>query len=235
MGGMQEGSAGVRGDILDAVLSATILVVGVDAAKGQGLFRGGDGGAKSSGVKEAIVGVVVADGDAVGGAELFKSLFGGNGGLLIHVRHEVHIREVGEVVDKDGSAGVTGGSGGASVSGDKTGGGTDELIEADYLTWESGGFDGSLIVDAFGTPRFAVRFAVGAAGAEGGRDIGKLVRDDVGTGKELKAGEAEVSKTFMVDKEGVLFALSVCEGGVHVGGRRGSAIGQEVERLGRGG
>jgi len=36
--GVQQGGAGVLGDVLDAVLGAPVLMMGVDAAEGQGLI-----------------------------------------------------------------------------------------------------------------------------------------------------------------------------------------------------
>ena len=49
-------------------------------------------------------------------------------------------------------------------------------------------------------------FAIGAARAERGRYRGKFARDEVGAGEQLQPREAEVTKTLVEEKKGVLFA-----------------------------
>jgi hypothetical protein len=51
MGSVKESSASVCGDVLNAVLGTTILVVGIDAAKGKGLTSFQDGVAKGCGIE----------------------------------------------------------------------------------------------------------------------------------------------------------------------------------------
>ena len=66
---------------------------------------------------------------------------------------------------------------------DKTWGWTDELVKADDLTRESGGFDGPEVAKSLRAPRLARGFAISAAGAERWFDIGKFVGEDSGAGK----------------------------------------------------
>ncbi len=195
------------GDILDAVFGATVLMVGVDAAEGEGLAGFGDGVAEGQGVEEAVVGVVVTDGDAVRGGEAFEGELGSDSGGLIEFGHEVYVGEVGEVVNEDGGAGVAKGGGGAAVSGDKSRGGADELVDTDNLTGKSSRLDGAEIAGAFGAPGFAMGFAVRTAGAGRWSDVGEFGWDQASAGKELEAGKAKVAESFVVDEEEVLFAL----------------------------
>ena len=120
MCGVKEGSARVGGDIFDAIFGAAVLVMGVDTTEGKGLVGGGDRRAESGGIEEAVIGMVVTDGDAVLGAEAFEGLFGLDGGLGGQFRHKVDVSKVRKMVNKDGSAGVAGRGRGAAVSRDKT-------------------------------------------------------------------------------------------------------------------
>jgi len=61
--------------------------------------------------------VVMTDGDAVGGTKAFEGKLGVDGSSGVEFRHQMDIGEVGEVVDKHSSAGVTGRGGGATVGG----------------------------------------------------------------------------------------------------------------------
>jgi len=129
--------------------------------------------------------MVVADGDAVLRAESLEGLFGLHRGLLVEFCHKMDISEIGEVVHKNGGTGVAGGSRGAAMCGDKAGGRTNQLIDADDLPRESGGLDRAEVANAFSAPRFPVGFAVSASGAKWWWDVGKFVWKDVGTGEEL--------------------------------------------------
>jgi hypothetical protein len=177
--GVKQSSAGLGRYIFDAILGAPILVVGVDAAERKGLIGGSDGGAKSGSVKEAVVGVIVSDGDTMFRAEALKGLLGSNSGVLVEFGHEVDVREVGKVIDEDGGASVASGGRGAAVSRDEAGGGTDELVNTDDLAGKGGRFDGTQIADALGPPGFAVGFAVSTSGTEGGGDVGQFVWNHV--------------------------------------------------------
>ena len=119
--GVEECSAGLSGDVFNAIFSAAVLVMGVDAAEGEGLVRGSDGGVKSGGVEEPVVGMVVSDGDAVRGAETLKGLFGLNGSRLVEFGHEVNIGEVRKMVHEHGGSGVSSGGRRAAMGGNKTG------------------------------------------------------------------------------------------------------------------
>ena len=82
--GVEKGSASLGGNVLDPIFGAAVLMVGIDAAEGERLVGGGDRGAESCCIEEAVVGMVVADGDAVlDRAKAFESLLGSNSCLLI--------------------------------------------------------------------------------------------------------------------------------------------------------
>ena len=158
------------------------------------MVGGGDRGAESCRIKESVVGMVVTDGDTVlDRAKAFESLFGSDSCLLIQFSHEMDVGEIGEMVNEDCSAGVASQSRGTAVSGHESGGGTDQLVDANNLAWKSCRFYGTEVADTLGTPRFAVRFAVCATGTKGRRNVGKFMGNDVSAGKKLKLGEAEVA------------------------------------------
>ncbi len=220
------------GDILDAIFGAAVLMVGVDAAEGESLAGFGDRIAKGQGVKETIVGVVVTDGDAVRGSKAFEGKLGSDSGGLVEFRHEVHVCEVGEMVNEDGGAGVAKGGGSAAMSGNKSWGGADELVDADNLTGEGGRLDGAEIAGAFGTPRFAMGFAVGAARAGRRTDVGEFGWNQASSGKELETGEAKVTEPFVVDEEEVLLALGGDNGRVIRRKIGGGCVGRGGSRIG---
>lgn len=69
--------------------------------------------------------MVMADAYVMGSREALNSFICGDGGNNSHLRHEVHVGEVGVVVNEDSSPNIAFLGGKAAVDGDKTWGGAD--------------------------------------------------------------------------------------------------------------
>ena len=124
VGSMKESSSGSLCDVFDAIFSFAILVVSIDATEGEILLAVIDGSAESFGIEEAIVGVIIGNGDVVSFEDSFEGAFGFHGCFGVHFGHEVDVGEVGEVVNKNCGADVALESRSATVGGNKAKGAT---------------------------------------------------------------------------------------------------------------
>ena len=71
-------------------------------------------------VKQAVVCMVMCDSDAMGIAHLFKRQLSFDCSFSVHFRHEVSIREIGEVIHEKGGTYVTFGSGSTTMNGNES-------------------------------------------------------------------------------------------------------------------
>jgi hypothetical protein len=127
--------------------------------------------------------MVVAYEDTVGRAKALKGKFGINGCGLVKLCHQVNVSEIGEMVNKNSSALVTGSCWRAAMGWNETGSWTDELVDTDNLAREGGRLDGTAIADTFSTLGFAMGFAIGTARAERGFDVSEFSGYEVSAGK----------------------------------------------------
>ena len=165
MRGVKEGGAGTFGYVFDATLGLSVLMMGVDATESEALVGFENGGFENFGIEKAVVGMIMSDGDAVGCAYAFESELCFDGGIGVHVGHEVDVGEIREVIGENGGADVAFKGGTTTVRGDKAWCGADKLVYADDLARGGGHFEATVIFHALGAPRFAMSLAVSAAGA----------------------------------------------------------------------
>lgn len=118
------------------------------------------------GVKKTIVGVVVPNSDAVRRRKSFKGAFSVDGSRSIQRLHKMDVREVGEMIHKNGGALVARQGWCPAMSRNETRCGTNELINTQELTRGGSGPDGTSVFDALGPNRSTVRLAVGATRAD---------------------------------------------------------------------
>ena len=128
-------------------------MVCIDAAKDEGLAGFPDGVFENFGVKKAVVGVVMRDGDAMRVSNAFKGQFDFNSSRSIKVSHEVNVGVIRKMVDKDGGSDITLSGRFTPMDGDETRRRADKLINANNLARCSGWFDMPLILDALVTTR----------------------------------------------------------------------------------
>ena len=118
---VKEGSTGCFIDVLDATFGDPILMVGVDATKGERLVSDANGFFEQLGVVKAVVGMVVGNSHSMVLGNAFERHFGFNGRFSIHLRHEVNVSEVGIVIDENSCTDVSILSRWTAVSGYKSG------------------------------------------------------------------------------------------------------------------
>ena len=87
MSSVQQGCSRIGGEIFDAILSLSILMVGVWTAEGDGLVVILYTTPKGLGIKKAVVGMVVANSYSVLCRDPLKSLFCLNCVIRIHGGH----------------------------------------------------------------------------------------------------------------------------------------------------
>jgi hypothetical protein len=150
--------ASAIGKVLDSPLSDPILVVGIDAAEGQGLIGAIHHSAELLGRKNAVVAMIVFDNDVVSRGESFKGLFclkgvfDGGGFLQIY---EVKARCI---FNENGSDRVAALHQRASTLCYQTGSLRDELVNGNYVA-RLCGRSADLSSMAASAPRAALGFA----------------------------------------------------------------------------
>ena len=92
----------------------------INSTKLQGLLYLNNGRLERLSVKEAVVCMVMCDSDPMSIAHSFKRQLSFDCSFSVHFRHEVSIREIGEVIHKNGGTYVTFGSGSTTMSGNKS-------------------------------------------------------------------------------------------------------------------
>ena len=160
---MEQRSTGALSEVTNTVLGFAILMMGIHTAKRKSLMGTMDRLAEGLGIKETIVGLVMTNANTMGSSDMLKGLLGSNGGFSIVSRHEVDIGKIRVVINKDGGSSVTLDSGAtaATTVRDKSRSRANKLVNTNNIPRSSCFADGLAIVNAFGTQRFLVSFAVG--------------------------------------------------------------------------
>ena len=104
---VEEGSASIRGYITNATFGLSVLMVSIHAAKRHGMVGSTNTAAKEFGIKKAIDAMIVRCDNIIRSKETFKSKFCFDGSCCIHLSHEMAVREIGEMIYKNGSPNVS--------------------------------------------------------------------------------------------------------------------------------
>ena len=155
--------------------------------------------------------MIVPDGGTVLGKAAFECKFGDNSGGSIQGRHEVDVCVISEMIHKNGGADISGKSRATKVDWDKASSGTLKLIDTNNLSSKGGCAKVTVIGGSFGSPRFAMGFAISTTWTHGGINIGEFAWDEAGTSHKLQSSKTQMAQLLMDDCEPLLFALSGSE------------------------
>ena len=132
---MEDSGGCTCGHVANSPFGLAVLVVGVDAAKGQNLICMLNGTLECSSVKQSVICIIMLICHVMGECKSIISFFRLSCGLGIHDGHEVDICKVREVINEDGGTNLALFCREASVGRNESKCRIDTLVDTDNLAW----------------------------------------------------------------------------------------------------